>query len=427
MIGSLQINKFVLELLKQYVQFQIDEGFPPTDKIIVLNETTPKSPKPLISFINDGWTLEDLPTFIYKKINQETDYIGPYNNNFVRGLFSCNSSEKLKTFYTGSVQNQHKSYYVSVYDKPIGSKDSYHQFDIAYAHISGSGSSYIEEKTQYLPAKSMYRKYMLECFDTVDGKFKFKNDKNGDYFYVIQFDRDNFIDAIDAGNFQMSIAPYSSFLTSSGTILTSEQIQNFGKYYTLIDESNDTNESIKQKEEIKDFYYLVSGSLQDGVHGEYTDDAWGVIYPKKGIVILDGVVLDQSCSLQTSTAQTESYNAYKLFLSISSSCSELTYTTHSLRTITGSWYGRSSERKSFETYFCRVLPGEMNYSSNITYTSGSENQLKYISMAENPKSYITSIGLYNKKRQLVAIGKLKNPILKTSADQVNFQVRVRLN
>jgi hypothetical protein len=336
-------------------------------------------------------------------------------------------TEKLQTFHTGSVEIQHQNYYLPVYNKEPNQKDSYHQFDIAYAHISGSGSSYIEGRTQYLPAKTMYRKYMLECFDTTDGKFKFKNDKNGDYFYVLQFDRDSFRDAIDAGNFQISLAPYSSFLTASGEILTSEQIETFGKYYTLIDESNDTNESVKQTEELKDFYYLVSGSLQEGIHGETTDDAWGVIYPKKGIVILDGVVMDQSCSLQTSTAQTESYNSYKMFLSISSSCAPLTYSTHSLRTETGSWFARSSERKVYETYFCRVLPEEMNYSSNITYTSGSDNKLRHISMAENPKSYVTSIGLYNKKRQLVAVGKLKNPILKTSGDQIIFQVRVRLN
>jgi hypothetical protein len=48
-------------------------------------------------------------------------------------------------------------------------------------------------------------------------------------------------------------------------------------------------------------------------------------------------------------------------------------------------------------------------------------------MVDNPKSYITTIGLYNKKRQLIAVGKLKNPILKTSGDEVIFQVRVRLN
>jgi len=427
MIGSLQINKFVLELLKQYVQFQIDEQFPPTDKVIIVNETTPKSPKPLISFINDGWSLEDLPSFIYKKIQTQTDYIGPYRKHITDGLFSCNTSEKLKTFHTGSVEPQHKSYYLPVFDKQEGTHDSYRQFDIAYAHISGSGSSYIEGKTQYLPAKSMYRKYMLECFDTTEGKFKFKNDKNGDYFYILQFDRDIFKDAIDAGNFQMTLAPYSSFLTSSGTILTPQQIQNFGKYYTLIDESQDINESVKQTEELKDYYYLVSGSLQDGIYGEYTDDAWGVIYPKKGLVVLDGVVMDQSCSIQTSTASTESYNSYRLFLSLSSSCSPLTYVTHSLRTSTGSWFGRSTERKVYETYFCRVSPKDFNYSSNITYTSGSDKSLKYVSMVENPKSYITTIGLYNKKRQLVAVGKLKNPVLKTSGDEVIFQVRVRLN
>jgi hypothetical protein len=44
-----------------------------------------------------------------------------------------------------------------------------------------------------------------------------------------------------------------------------------------------------------------------------------------------------------------------------------------------------------------------------------------------PFSYITNVGLYNNTGDLVAVGKLKNPLRKTENDEYIFQVRVRLN
>ena len=69
----------------------------------------------------------------------------------------------------------------------------------------------------------------------------------------------------------------------------------------------------------------------------------------------------------------------------------------------------------------------MSYSSNPTYVSGSNRELKFYSFRENPVSVITTIGLYNDKRELLAIGKLKKPLIKNNYDEVIFQVRVRTN
>lgn len=87
----------------------------------------------------------------------------------------------------------------------------------------------------------------------------------------------------------------------------------------------------------------------------------------------------------------------------------------------------SSEYTLVETYFCRVKSGEMSYSSNPTYVSGSNRELKFYSFRENQVSAITTIGLYNDKRELLAIGKLKKPLIKKNYDEVIFQVRVRTN
>ena len=158
--------------------------------------------------------------------------------------------------------------------------------------------------------------------------------------------------------------------------------------------------------------------------GAYDDDnkeAWGVIFPKSGIMVLDGTVLDQSCSFNTVTASIDGDNNRKLFLSISGSCS-----SHNIRTIGGSWYARSTEEYMRETYNCRVHSEEFNYSNNYTYHANTSGSLKYYSTL-TPFTYITSIGLYNSDGDLVAVGKTRKPLKKDVNTEYVFQVRVRLN
>jgi hypothetical protein len=66
-------------------------------------------------------------------------------------------------------------------------------------------------------------------------------------------------------------------------------------------------------------------------------------------------------------------------------------------------------------------------STNYTYVSGSIGELKYDYFKNRPSSYITTIGLYNRKKELLAVGKLRNPVLKTEGKICTFEVVVRLN
>jgi hypothetical protein len=425
LLDSFRINKNVLDLLEAYVTFQMENDFPPANKIIVVNETQPNSIVPQIKFINDGWSVTS-PSFNFKKINLQQEYKAPSPMYKSKGYFSCTNAEKLENFYTGSITSNHNRYYQTIYSNKNTSSE-HREFDISYAHISGSGSSYTNiignTTTEYLPAKTMFRKYMMDCFESTSGKFQFKNNANGDYFYVVHFDRDSIKDRLDPGNFQITLSPIVS---------NPNQLYNTGSnfyfdtgsdvIFTLIDDSSDGKEKISYTEDIKDYYYLVSGSLQDGIHDTDDANAWGVVFPKKGFLILDGVVLDQSCSFNTVTASIQGDNIQKLFYAISGSTSP-----NAVRSEYGAWYARSSELTLVETYFCRIKADEMSYSSNPTYVSGSKNEVRFFSFRENPKVAITTIGLYNDKRELIAIGKTKKPIIKGNKDEYVFQVRVRTN
>lgn len=75
-------------------------------------------------------------------------------------------------------------------------------------------------------------------------------------------------------------------------------------------------------------------------------------------------------------------------------------------------------------YFCRAFNSEFNYSSNPTYLSASEIRVKGGDPLAQPVSYITSVGLYDDKNQLLAVAKLSEPIKKTPETELIARVRL---
>lgn len=74
-------------------------------------------------------------------------------------------------------------------------------------------------------------------------------------------------------------------------------------------------------------------------------------------------------------------------------------------------------------YFCRLNHNEFNYSGNPTYLSGSQIRVKNTT-TDVPISYITTIGLYSSDNQLLAVGKLSEPIRKDNNIELTFRARL---
>lgn len=68
-------------------------------------------------------------------------------------------------------------------------------------------------------------------------------------------------------------------------------------------------------------------------------------------------------------------------------------------------------------YFCRLNHNEFNYSSNPTYLSGSKIRVKN-STIDEPVTYVTTIGLYSPDNELLAVGKLSEPLKKTPGTEL---------
>ncbi len=76
-------------------------------------------------------------------------------------------------------------------------------------------------------------------------------------------------------------------------------------------------------------------------------------------------------------------------------------------------------------YFCRATNTEFNYSSNPTYVD-SEKRIRVTSGSNilHPRTYITTIGLYDANDNLLAVAKVNKPIMKSPDTEAIFRVRM---
>ena len=144
------------------------------------------------------------------------------------------------------------------------------------------------------------------------------------------------------------------------------------------------------------------------------------MYPQFGIAILNADTLNTNVGFNTVTGSgVQGNNAMKIITSLSASVA--------LGAPAGDDYGlqaRSSEQVKSTYYFVRVKNGEYNYSNNPTFTSGSLGGLRYSTFISDPQTYITTVGLYNDRRELLAVAKLSRPLLKSFTREALIKVKL---
>lgn len=340
------------------------------------------------------------------------------------GLF--NGMESMNCFLTSSVQNSSsKDFYYDITDCDLCEKSSSY-FSVAYGHVSGSGSKFTEYEDSDSPTRHIYSQYKLMLLDTISENFTYYNtgSKNSDSIYVINMYREYMRDAIDRGNFEISLSElnglsYSNYVYTGSNVSVSSS----NKTITLIDNSGDiTQTDMCSRTDMFVNYDIVSGSLSNGIHdsgtGSYSTNeeikTYGKIYPNAGIIVLDAKMLNDELNFNSVTGSNISGdNAYKLFLSLSGSAS-----------LNKPIKMRNLRNKDVTHYSVRIAPIECNYTSNPTFIHPSTGRLKNKAFVNDPVTYITTVGLYNEKYDLLAIAKLSKPIQKTPEDTVDIKVRL---
>ncbi len=320
----------------------------------------------------------------------------------------------LTSFYTGSAQSGSSgNYYYDVFDKVGTDTTREVQFAVAYGHFDGSGSLSTNDGNN--PSKAVYRQFRNICIKNAnsDSKFEFPENNTNVFkdIYVINVNRARYRERLDPGNWELHLGTGDPGLIK------------------LIDDSGATSDSsVNASQRV---FNVISGSIANppavSPAGEAASDfntptgSYGLFYPELGLIILNATRLDQGTAasppgLALATVEstgTNDDNSMKLYnkLIIAGQGS-------------GYFLARREEQIKSSHFFCRVESDQYNWSQNPTYFTAPEAELTNSSFIQDPKAYITTVGLYNNNNELLAVAKLSQPLLKSRDREAVIKVRL---
>ena len=349
----------------------------------------------------------------YTKFDPVNDIIANQTEVVTAGLWSDNLAS-LTTYYTASAQTtSQRRYYVDVYQDAPSADGAAVQFALAFGHALGSGSD-SQGQLNDSPSKAVYSQYRQLLLAPTDTRFTTAGSGSTDYIYVANFKRNRMKERLDPGNWEIPLVQVSSRAanaTGSVAVTGSTIIK-------LIDDSSIASATVGQSGKV---YNIVSGSINSGVYNSTAPVYYGLAYPDYGTLILDGKMLDQKLGFATNvSSSSEGNNHFVLFHSISGSA---LYTDPTTSDPYG-FLARNSEKVTSTHYFVRIKNAEYNFSNNPSYVTGSVGQIAQSTFVGDPKTYITTVGLYNDRQELLAVAKLSRPLLKSFQREALIRVKL---
>jgi hypothetical protein len=312
----------------------------------------------------------------------------------------------LTTFFTSSTQSSSNGqYYYDMYKTdPASDSTAEIQFSVAFGDRNGSGSL---GQTGNYPSKAIYAQYRNLLLTPGDSKFTFGGSVDSDRIYVLTMGRARLREKMDPGNWELH-------LSGSVGITVGNQLSHTGSFVKLIDDSGaTTNPTVNAGGRV---FNVVSGSIATGTAVTKTAAAsqpgggLGLFYPDLGIVVLNANTVSVSGSLTMGSGSgTDGNNAGVLYNAIKR----------------GSYFvSRREEQLNTTHYFCRATNQKFNFSNNPTFFTASDGALTNASFKNDPKAYITTVGLYNDTNELLAVAKLSKPILKSFSREAIVKVKL---
>lgn len=387
---------------------------PPVEPPVITPPVTPPRSEPPVIIPPEIPVINIGVGKIYTRF-EEGDIIRDVDN-ITYGMWSGNVGN-LTTFFTSSNQSQSSSrFHLDVYNGEPTLCTSRQQFEIAYGHYGGSGSYDFGGYDYLTSTRAIYGQYRNLCLDS-GKKFKIGGSFT-DSIYVINVKKGVAGDGIDEGNIELNLAHLSGSQFGNMNAHTGSNVKlaGTGQVLRLIDDSRVNSGSLYSGGVV---YNVVSGSLEQGVYNSTNPIKVGLLYPNLGVMILDGNKLDTYASfLTTQGTEVSGANEVKMFTAISGAAQ---YTDASGDVL--GFQSRKTKKKYTTFYFARVKHYDYNYTNNPTFMTGSEG-LIHPDFRDNTRTYITTVGLYNQKRELLAVGKISKALLKNCVTEALLEVKL---
>ena len=319
-----------------------------------------------------------------------------------------NNTNNLQVAYTSSLQNFNSPtssawFYLNIYQTGSTESTAEVQYATSYGHKAGSGSpDFTNDVGSYglNSSRDIYSQYRQLVFGDETQNFQFDTHTSED-IYVININRSRYKHNLKPGTLNLKISaslpatPTTQFniqLTDDSVTKTgSAKLTNLGRQFNIVSGSSG----------------IMSGSSLGQVGGS---SSYGLFYPDAGIIILnpDNFGGTLAAAKNSGVSTNTDKNSQKLYRAISGA---------------GYFIIDSEETVSSQFYFVRAKNQEYNYTTNPSFIDGTGNVL-ISSMVNNPKVYITTVGLYNDSNDLIAVAKLSQPVTKDFTKEALIRVKL---
>ena len=351
------------------------------------------------------------------------------------------------TYDDNNIKNYAHGMFQSTFDYPYLSSSANHIFDITMGYSAQSplnrSSNNMNTKKLNVYNQMAQVLYGFEFNGNTNTPSIRRFDSDGDLVgtttdkmnecYFISFSRLLVKDEIKKGSFSMQLGVGSG---SAGTIYNSNGTVHSASIF-IKDTGADT--SFKINSPVGEYGILYATSNDTAEAPLHTESSkCGLIFYQAGVMVLTASVFATGSSGHAGLLAANRYThsnqpvVHPMFAgpgadrtvkdafasgSISGSCDGLRARIMNVS------FNNTVELNS-TIFFCRVEHSEFNYSSNPTYLSASQIVVKTDS-TDTPVSYITGVGLYDSNDNLMAVGKLSEPLRKDPT--IEYTLRARLD
>ena len=240
-----------------------------------------------------------------------------------------------------------------------------------------------------------------------DGSGSFGN-QSSSYFYAVPIERSGYKEELLPGSWTLALSGSTGittlYLTDDSKLGGSAVFSEAGRVYNIVTGS--------------------AGAVNTDVNTNgWTESSgsYGWFLPDIATLILSGEALsgsfaDGGIQLDTDrTINSQQDNPKLLFADMVAGSSVAT---------SPGWTLNSQEQLSSNFIFCRARSQNFNYSTNPSFISGSSGAVLFPSFINDPQVYITTVGLYNRTQELVAVAKLSRPLLKDFTKELLVRIKL---
>ena len=323
------------------------------------------------------------------------------------GVFQDGVSN-IATFFTSSTQYTNTGdYSIDIYRyNPATNASASVQFGVAFGNAEGSGSLGTKGATGDRTTAAVFGQLNNIINPPQTTRFTFGPVSDVKNIYTLSFNRARVREEIEPGGWELHL--------NNGS----------GKTVKLIDDSSTLEGGNNNQRNFSPEYNIVSGTLIGGTtiktaaaSENATLGSYGTFYPSLGVLVfnaqrLRGTGVNEGLALVTkSGSNSDDRNALTFFKTIKN----------------GAYFqAKRQEEITSRHYFVRATAGEFNATTNETFYTESVSGVKQVipGLRTDPKTYITTVGMYNDNNELLAIAKLSQPILKSKSREALIKVKL---